>query len=197
MVEKPFEYDIILFEFSELFNQVETNERSIAILGGTFLEMTLEKILYAFLPENDREVKKLFDFNSPLGNFSNKIQMAYCLGLIEKTVKSDLNLIRKIRNKFAHEMFLNFKDPQIESWCKSLKWHKIYFMGNVPDGATNLMLFKVEVNTLISNMSGHISIARGERREIRNNFGRSTENKGSDKRNLNNRQDKSKTKNDR
>ncbi len=170
-MEKSFDYDKVLLEFSNLFNQAETNERSIAILGGTFLEMTLEHILYAFLPE-DKEVNKLFDFNSPLGNFSSKIQMAYSLGLIEKTVKSDLNLIRKIRNKFAHEMFLDFEDNQIESWCKNLEWHKIAFMNYVPEGVSNLMLFQVGVNTLISNMSGHITIARGKKRNICDNFGK-------------------------
>ncbi|MBU2996643.1 hypothetical protein KO500_09360 [Cellulophaga baltica] len=171
-VERYFDFNQALIEFSDLFNQTETNERSIAILGGTFLEMTLEHVLYSFLPEYDKQVEKLFEFNSPLGNFSNKIQMAFCLGLIEKIVMQDLNLIRKIRNKFAHQMFVDFQDSQIESWCKGLEWHKISFMDYVPEGATNLMLFQVGVNQLISNLNGHISIARGEKRHILNNFGK-------------------------
>ena len=169
-VDRYFDYNKALFEFSQLFNETDTNERSVAILGGTFLEMTLEHILYSFFPDNEAEVDKLFHFNQPLGNFSNKIHMAFCLGLIEKTVKEDLNLVRKIRNKFAHDLFVNFNDDQIESWCRGLKWHKISFTEYIPEGVTNLMMFQVGVNQLISNLHGHISIARSSKRSILSNF---------------------------
>ena len=169
--ERYFDFNQALFEFHELFNKDETSERSIAILGGTFLEMTLEHILYSFLPEDEKEVEKLFEYNSPLGNFSYKIQMAYCLGLIEKVVKADLHLVRKIRNKFAHELILDFEDEQIDSWCRALEWHKIASLGYIPEGVTSLMLFQVGVNRLISNLSGHLAIARNEKRSIMNNFG--------------------------
>lgn len=38
----------------------------------------------------------------------------------------DLNAIRKIRNKFAHKMHgYTFDEPEIVSWCKSLKLAKM------------------------------------------------------------------------
>ncbi|WP_024773029.1 MltR family transcriptional regulator [Aquimarina macrocephali] len=170
VVDKYFDFNQALIEFSDLFNEKEKNERSIAILGGTFLEMTLEHILYSFLPENEKEVDKLFEYNCPLGNFSNKIQMAYCLGLIERIIKKDLNLVRKIRNKFAHNMFVTFNDNQIESWCNGLEWHKVSHSSNIPVEATNLMIFQVGVNQLITNLNGHIDLARNSKRKILNNF---------------------------
>lgn len=44
-----------------------------------------------------------------------------CLGLIYKPVRDDLNLVRKIRNEFAHNLYASFEDEKIESWCSGLK----------------------------------------------------------------------------
>jgi hypothetical protein len=169
-VERYFDLNKVLFEFDSLFPYEGKDERSIAILGGTFLEMILEHILLAFLPEDEKEVNKLMEFNQPLGNFSNKITMAYCLGLLEKIVKDDLNLIRKIRNKFAHDLYATFDDEQVKSWCEALKWHKILLTPYPPEEATTRDLFQVGVHTLISHLNGVIGIARSEKRAIQNNF---------------------------
>jgi DNA-binding MltR family transcriptional regulator len=73
------------------------------IIGATFLEMLLENILREFLIDEEKRVtEELFDGYKPLSTFSSKITMAYCLGLIYKSVHDDLHLIRKIRNEFAH-----------------------------------------------------------------------------------------------
>ena len=169
-LERHFDLNQTLFEFSELFTFAEQNERAIAILGGSFLEMILEHIIFAYLPEDEKEVKKLMDINQPLGNFSNKISFCYCLGLIDKVVKDDLNLIRKIRNKFAHDLFVSFEDEQVKSWCNELKWHKIAYEANPPSEATFRDFFQVNVLQLISNLNRHISIARAQKRSILNNF---------------------------
>jgi DNA-binding MltR family transcriptional regulator len=56
---------------------------------------------------------------------SARIRAAYCLGLITKDQYDDLNLIRRIRNKFAHRLHdLSFKDKEILDWCNSLKMPK-------------------------------------------------------------------------
>jgi DNA-binding MltR family transcriptional regulator len=44
----------------------------------------------------------LFDPDRPLGTFSAKITLAYRLGLVDDRVEKCLQLIRKIRNGFAH-----------------------------------------------------------------------------------------------
>jgi DNA-binding MltR family transcriptional regulator len=59
---------------------------------------------------------------APLSNFSARIKTAYCLGLITKKEYDDLNLIRKIRNKFAHRLHgYSFDHKEIIDWCNSLK----------------------------------------------------------------------------
>ena len=64
------------------------------------------------MPEEDKEVDKLFEFNNALGNFSSKISMTYSLGLIEKIIKSDLHLVRKVPNEFAHDLYASFDNEK-------------------------------------------------------------------------------------
>ncbi len=48
--------------------------------------------------------------------------MAYCMGLISESMYHDLDIVKQIRNKFAHKMHgYSFDDPEIVKWCKSLK----------------------------------------------------------------------------
>jgi DNA-binding MltR family transcriptional regulator len=166
ITERYFEFNNALFEFHKLFNEEKKDERAISIIGGTFSEMALEHVLRSFFPEDDKEVDKLFEFNQPLGNFSSKITMAYCLGLIDKLIKRDLDLVRKIRNKFAHDLYTSFQDQQIKSWCNELKFHEISMMMKAPPEANELEIFQVGVNQIISHLSGLISSSKKEKRKI-------------------------------
>jgi len=169
--ERYFDFHDALIEFHKLFNLEKKDERAIAIIGATFLEMALEHILYSFLPKDEKEVKKLFEFNQPLGSFSNKINLCYCLGLIDKIIKEDLNQVPRIRNEFAHNLFISFEDVKIKSWCIGLKFHIISMMMRPPEEATELEIFQVGVNQLISHLHGCISMSRVERRKIKDDFG--------------------------
>lgn len=157
-------------ELHELFPHQGESGRAIAIVGGAFLETMLEHILLAFLPENGKESARLMEVNQPLGNFSNKISMCYCLGLIESIIRHDLNIIRKIRNKFAHNLHVSFDDEEIRSLCAELKWHKISLYQRPPLEATSRDIFQVGVNQLIAHLHGCIGIARKDRRTILNNY---------------------------
>lgn len=169
-LDRYFDFNDALYEFHRLFTYDEKDDRSIAIIGGTFLEIALENILRGFLPENDKEVEKLFGFNNALGNFSSKITMSYSLGLIEVIVKSDLHLVRKIRNEFAHDLYATFENKKVGDWCKALQWHKVAYIPNPPESATNRDLFQVGVNQIISQLHGCITMATNVKRNIRQNF---------------------------
>jgi hypothetical protein len=171
-VERHFDFNKALFDFSELFKYDRGDDRAIVIVGGTFLEIALEHILYSFLPEENKEVERLMEYNQPLGTFSSKIAMCYCLGLIDEVIKHDLTLIRKIRNEFAHDLYASFDNEKIPSWCRSLKWHKIMIFRPTPEDAGNRDLFQVGVHTLISHLHGCISMARSEKRKIKNDLSR-------------------------
>ena len=77
------------------------SDRGLVLAGAAFIDNSLEKLLRSYLvasPATD----KLFSSNGPLSTFSSRNNMACSLGLIDPVVKRDIDLIRKIRNEFAH-----------------------------------------------------------------------------------------------
>lgn len=168
--ERYLELNDALFKFHDLFAYNTGDDRAIVIIGGSFVDIILDHILLAFLPEEDKEVERLLQYDQPLGSFGNKVRVAYSLGLIEKVVKDDLKLVGKIRNRFAHDLYASFDDENIKSWCRDLKWHKISMMMDPPIDATIRDLYQVGVNQLIVFLNGAVSLARINKREILDNY---------------------------
>lgn len=98
------------------------NDRTIVIVSASILEVQLEKIIKCFMIEDKKIDENLFSSNAPLSTFSAKIKMCYYLGLISEHEYNTLNTIRKIRNEYAHGIFIKeFNDVrQIESLCRNL-----------------------------------------------------------------------------
>ncbi len=91
------------------------------------LDDSLRQILTNFLVKDEKESKendiKLFEnIGGPFSTFSARIQASYRLGLISKTEKDELDLIRDIRNKFAHQVELSsFDDEWTKNQCYKLR----------------------------------------------------------------------------
>ena len=135
------------------------------------METILEHILIELFPEDEKEVDILLTYEKPLGTYSNKVRMVYCLGLIEKMVMQDLKLLGKIRNRFAHDLRVSFGDKDISGWCRQLKWHReVFFSHETPKNATIRDLYQVGVNAAIGYLNGIVSIARGQKRRIVSNL---------------------------
>lgn len=97
------------------------SDRAAILLSATLTDLALEISLKRLLRE-DQATIDLFDHTAPLGNFSGKINMAFALNLFDKQTKHDLDLIRLLRNGFAHHRrHLNFSTPQVENVCKHLR----------------------------------------------------------------------------
>ena len=164
-LDRYFKLQDALLKFARLFRG-EANDRALAIVGATFLDTQLEHLARSFLVENSSEVDKLLAYDQPLGTFGNRIRTAYCLGLISKNIRDDLRLVAKIRNRFAHDLICSFDSDPIKSWAIELKWHRIAFM-TPPPSASPRDLFNVGVNQLVGHIGGLISLARFEKRRIR------------------------------
>jgi DNA-binding MltR family transcriptional regulator len=156
----------MLFEFAKLFDYSEASDRAVAIVGPAFLDTLLSEAVTNFLVEDEKEVNSLLQPDRPLGTYGSRITACYCLGLIGEIVKSDLRIVGKIRNRFAHDLRATFSDPQIQNWCRALRWHREFF-AEPPADATDRDLFQVGVNQLVSHLSGIVGIARGEKRAKR------------------------------
>lgn len=162
-LERHFSLENALLEFSLLFKHEEKNDRGLVIVGAAFLDTLLEHILINFLLDDPKEVGELLRYDQPLGTYGSRTRAAYCFGLIGKTIRDDLRLVGKIRNRFAHDLSASFGDQQIAAWCAALKWHRVAYVQPLPDAAPR-DLFHVGVNQLVCHLNGVVSIARGEKR---------------------------------
>lgn len=100
--------------------QAET-DRGAALVGAALLDARLERLLLSnFLPGKISN-ELVLGGNAPLGTFSSRIKVCWSLGLITTSERDDLNIVRAIRNEFAHrEHGISFSDNKIASHCSSL-----------------------------------------------------------------------------
>lgn len=91
-----------------LFEELEhsPSDRSCVIVSAAYIDDLLEYLIKCFLssPSNEKEDKELFSGYGPLSSFSSKILLSYRLGLISDYEYRTLQVIRKIRNSFAHDI---------------------------------------------------------------------------------------------
>ena len=65
---------------------------------------------------------RIFEGNGPLSSFSHKILTGYALGLFGNVFRHDLDLIRELRNGFAHARHpMTLTTPQVAEVCKYLR----------------------------------------------------------------------------
>lgn len=100
------------------------SDRATAILCTSyldnFLKVLIEDKLRKDLNSDDRG--SIFGPDGFFGTFSSKIVICYALQLIGPVIRNDLNLMRVIRNSFAHSrVSLAFKTPEIKAVCDHLK----------------------------------------------------------------------------
>lgn len=80
------------------------SERSAVVLGAARLDSALEKLICRSMKPHPGGRDDLFDPERVLSSFLPKIAIAYRLGLINGDIEHALQLIRKIRNRFAHSI---------------------------------------------------------------------------------------------
>lgn len=94
---------------------IET-DRGCVLISVSFLEYQIEQLLEVYFVRDEKAVKELF--KNGLSSFSAKINLVYLLGLIGNELYRDLNMIRKIRNEFAHSYdSLSFESDCIKNRC--------------------------------------------------------------------------------
>lgn len=76
------------------------SDRSAIVMAGSFVEHYLATYIRHFMV-SDEEVERLFEFG-PLSSFAARINIAHGFGLISNEHRHDLNIIKDIRNRFAH-----------------------------------------------------------------------------------------------
>lgn len=93
-------------------------DRGAALVGAALLDQQLLELLTSHFLKQKPTKELLEGGTAPLGTFSARIKVAYCLGLVTDLEHKELQLIRKVRNEFAHHVHgLTFEDEKITSFC--------------------------------------------------------------------------------
>jgi mannitol operon repressor len=103
----------------------------------------LGTIIRAFIVEH-RDADKLLNegIAAPLGSFSYRTLAAILQGLISEQEYKDCNIVRDIRNKFAHKPDISFADQSVKDKCSNLS-------GKNVEGASPQQYFIVAATNLI------------------------------------------------
>lgn len=98
------------------------SDRGLPLVATALIDQLLRDSLRAIFCENGSPSKLLDGSNAPLGTFSSRIDACFALGLIDQFEYGEINLLRKVRNEFAHARHgINFETSKIQGLCSSLK----------------------------------------------------------------------------
>jgi hypothetical protein len=95
----------------------KSDDRTAAIIGATVVEARLRSALEKRFQRDEKIEKEFFRSSGAMGSFSAKIDLAFLMGSLTKDAWHDLDLMKDIRNKFAHRIdVLDLKTQQIRDW---------------------------------------------------------------------------------
>jgi DNA-binding MltR family transcriptional regulator len=103
-------------ELRNVFHDLKQHAIVTAILGCALVEHELDALLRRrFKRRDDKTWELLVGENGPLSSLHSKILAGYAFGIYDEKLKDELNIIRVIRNTFAHsKRLVNFADPLIQ-----------------------------------------------------------------------------------
>jgi hypothetical protein len=102
------------------------DDRGLVLSLSAFAEDLLGVLLKTFMLPSDSTSILLEGFNAPLGTFSARIKAAHSLGLVNELQFHDLELLRKVRNEFAHTWrSIDLLKPKISSLIKQMNFSRI------------------------------------------------------------------------
>jgi DNA-binding MltR family transcriptional regulator len=126
------------------------SERGCVLVASAFLDHVLVELLCKHFSNKSAGDKLVRGFNSPLGTFSSRITAAFALGLLAESEHKQLDLIRRIRNDFAHTFAnVRFSDPAIKDRVQILPAHPVA-MSSAEDPTRQR--FESAVEVLLSNL---------------------------------------------
>jgi DNA-binding MltR family transcriptional regulator len=99
-----------------------TSPRGGAMVAAAFLDDFLQRLICRhFVELSTSETASLFEPERPLGSLSSKIKIARALGIFGPKTAHDLNIMREIRNAFAHGLRkMNFETREVKQLLMSL-----------------------------------------------------------------------------
>jgi hypothetical protein len=99
-----------------------TGGRGACLLIVAQLENELEAAIVSTMPKMAPDVRsEMFEQDGPMATFARKISMAAALGIVGPKTRSNLKIIRHIRNAFAHAKIpIDFDTDEVTKACEEL-----------------------------------------------------------------------------
>jgi len=112
------------------FDELEQGtDRACALVAVASVSNDLKPLIATRFRElSEAEMDSLFEGRgAPLQDLNSRIDIAYALRLIDKNVRNNLHILRRIRNAFAHSpIALSFDHPLVAAECKKLHIFRKY-----------------------------------------------------------------------
>ena len=137
-----------LLEFSSAFDYGHDNDREIAIVGCAYIESLVKAILTESLIQDEKELESLLDEGrGALPGLVQRARILYLMGKMPKVIFSDVKLIARVRNHFAHNVSASFSDYEVVKNINRLQWYIEAMLGRIaPEGATPREIYQVAIN---------------------------------------------------
>jgi len=121
-----------LNDFSAFLKEFQDEtDRGAALVGAALLDQKLADTLRGFMVKSPAADELLDGGAASIGSFSARIKAAFALGLIDVHERHECDLIRKVRNEFAHRTHgTTFADSKISALCNALE-------SDLPGGASS------------------------------------------------------------
>jgi hypothetical protein len=137
------------WQLQDLLSELEgESDRAAAIVGAAWMDGILAELLSLSLIDH-KESKDLL--KGTLGLYLRRVKVAFCLGIITDSEKSDLETIGEIRNLFAHKIHRSsFNNSKVHTLCRKLHLGSRFV--TKPNSATPRELFNASVSVLAYNL---------------------------------------------
>lgn len=170
-------------DFTAWQNQVKAvkNDRGAALLLSANVEAALDRALSSFLFFSQPRIESLFAEDGPLATFHRKIAMGLALRIYGKETYFNLEVIRHVRNAFAHAHApLDFKAKEISAICQDFVEQEVLSPRVVPQNKAKFAKlsarkkFQQVCDTIAHNLVWHslVPIAKVDQNALRPEFTR-------------------------
>jgi hypothetical protein len=93
--------EVAYLDFINDLKDSKQSGRSVAIVGGAYIDLVLRERLSQFFVVKDKKLMEAL-FERALQAFASRITLAYALGVFGEAVYHDLIAVKEIRNAFSH-----------------------------------------------------------------------------------------------
>lgn len=134
--------------------------RGMALIATGFIDELLRRTIEAFLVDGAAASAMLNGFNAPLGTFSARAAAATALGLLYEKEARDIERLRKIRNRFAHQVHVSFDDQSIRDMCFQLECAAQDYPGVTLDARGRFETSAVGIISNLTNRPHYVGLER-------------------------------------